>query len=146
MYLIRTLILGVEKWYWDRAKLGSTWGGAILCVPHTRKAADEMCARIGRHENERAIQVSTITPLLPRKSNGHRTIEPAFEALVRAFTSEPDLVNRKSRRTPCFHCGSLQFAAITIVWTLASNQPNGASAHARCVVTPLEPIMPTAVG
>jgi DNA helicase-2/ATP-dependent DNA helicase PcrA len=32
----------------------------ILCMTHTRKAADEMRARIGRYENTRAIQVSTI--------------------------------------------------------------------------------------
>ena len=31
----------------------------ILCVTHTRKAADEMRARIGTHENTRTIQVST---------------------------------------------------------------------------------------
>jgi DNA helicase-2/ATP-dependent DNA helicase PcrA len=35
----------------------------ILCVTHTRKAADEMRARIGRHENTRTIQVSTIHSL-----------------------------------------------------------------------------------
>ena len=38
----------------------------ILCVTHTRKAADEMRARIGRHENTRAIQVSTIHSLCYR--------------------------------------------------------------------------------
>src|SRR6266498_5603640 len=38
----------------------------ILCVTHTRKAADEMRARIGRHENSRAIQVSTIHSLCYR--------------------------------------------------------------------------------
>src|SRR5919106_3468039 len=36
----------------------------ILCVTHTRKAADEMRARIGRHEN--TIQVSTIHSLCYR--------------------------------------------------------------------------------
>src|SRR5438445_13330925 len=35
----------------------------ILCVTHTRKAADEMRARIGRDENIRTIQVSTIHSL-----------------------------------------------------------------------------------
>jgi superfamily I DNA/RNA helicase len=35
----------------------------ILCVTHTRKAADEMRARIGEHENTRTIQVSTIHSL-----------------------------------------------------------------------------------
>ena len=38
----------------------------ILCVTHTRKAADEMRARIGRHENTRTIQVSTIHSLCYR--------------------------------------------------------------------------------
>src|SRR6266545_184164 len=38
----------------------------ILCVTHTRKAADEMRTRIGRHENSRAIQVSTIHSLCYR--------------------------------------------------------------------------------
>ena len=38
----------------------------ILCVTHTRKAADEMRARIGRHENTRSIQVSTIHSLCYR--------------------------------------------------------------------------------
>jgi DNA helicase II / ATP-dependent DNA helicase PcrA len=38
----------------------------ILCVTHTRKAADEMRARIGIHENTRAIQVSTIHSLCYR--------------------------------------------------------------------------------
>ena len=38
----------------------------ILCVTHTRKAADEMRARIGRHENRRTIQVSTIHSLCYR--------------------------------------------------------------------------------
>jgi len=38
----------------------------ILCVTHTRKAADEMRARIGRHENSRTIQVSTIHSLCYR--------------------------------------------------------------------------------
>src|SRR5713226_3534466 len=38
----------------------------ILCVTHTRKAADEMRARIGRDENSRAIQVSTIHSLCYR--------------------------------------------------------------------------------
>jgi DNA helicase II / ATP-dependent DNA helicase PcrA len=38
----------------------------ILCVTHTRKAADEMCARIGTHENTRTIQVSTIHSLCYR--------------------------------------------------------------------------------
>src|SRR5437016_12158897 len=38
----------------------------ILCVTHTRKAADEMRARIGRHENTSAIQVSTIHSLCYR--------------------------------------------------------------------------------
>ena len=38
----------------------------ILCVTHTRKAADEMRARIGKHENTRAIQVSTIHSLCYR--------------------------------------------------------------------------------
>src|SRR5437773_7249346 len=38
----------------------------ILCVTHTRKAADEMRSRIGRHENTRAIQVSTIHSLCYR--------------------------------------------------------------------------------
>jgi len=37
----------------------------ILCVTHTRKAADEMRARIGRHENSRT-QVSTIHSLCYR--------------------------------------------------------------------------------
>jgi len=38
----------------------------ILCVTHTRKAADEMRARIGRHENTSTIQVSTIHSLCYR--------------------------------------------------------------------------------
>jgi len=38
----------------------------ILCVTHTRKAADEMRARIGTHENTRTIQVSTIHSLCYR--------------------------------------------------------------------------------
>ena len=38
----------------------------IVCVTHTRKAADEMRARIGRHENTRTIQVSTIHSLCYR--------------------------------------------------------------------------------
>ena len=38
----------------------------ILCVTHTRKAADEMRARIGRDENTCAIQVSTIHSLCYR--------------------------------------------------------------------------------
>jgi DNA helicase-2/ATP-dependent DNA helicase PcrA len=38
----------------------------ILCVTHTRKAADEMRVRIGRHENASAIQVSTIHSLCYR--------------------------------------------------------------------------------
>jgi DNA helicase-2/ATP-dependent DNA helicase PcrA len=38
----------------------------ILCVTHTRKAADEMRARIGRDENSRTIQVSTIHSLCYR--------------------------------------------------------------------------------
>jgi len=38
----------------------------ILCVTHTRKGADEMRARIGRHENTRTIQVSTIHSLCYR--------------------------------------------------------------------------------
>src|SRR5215813_358128 len=38
----------------------------ILCVTHTRKAADEMRARIGRHENRCTIQVSTIHSLCYR--------------------------------------------------------------------------------
>jgi DNA helicase-2/ATP-dependent DNA helicase PcrA len=38
----------------------------ILCVTHTRKAADEMRTRIGRHENTRTIQVSTIHSLCYR--------------------------------------------------------------------------------
>jgi DNA helicase-2/ATP-dependent DNA helicase PcrA len=38
----------------------------ILCVTHTRKAADEMRARIGKHENRRAMQVSTIHSLCYR--------------------------------------------------------------------------------
>src|SRR4030095_2166338 len=39
----------------------------ILCVTHTRKAADEMRASIGgRHENTRTIQVSTIHSLCYR--------------------------------------------------------------------------------
>src|SRR5207244_9817948 len=38
----------------------------ILCVTHTRKAADEMRARIGRDENARAIQVCTIHSLCYR--------------------------------------------------------------------------------
>jgi superfamily I DNA/RNA helicase len=38
----------------------------ILCVTHTRKAADEMRARIGRHEDTRTIQVSTIHSLCYR--------------------------------------------------------------------------------
>src|SRR5437867_1579025 len=38
----------------------------ILCVTHTRKAADEMRARIGREENTRAIQVCTIHSLCYR--------------------------------------------------------------------------------
>ncbi len=38
----------------------------ILCVTHTRKAADEMHARIGREENARAIQVCTIHSLCYR--------------------------------------------------------------------------------
>ncbi|MGH7830258.1 MAG: UvrD-helicase domain-containing protein, partial [Candidatus Binatia bacterium] len=38
----------------------------ILCVTHTRKAADEMRVRIGRHENTQAIQVSTIHSLCYR--------------------------------------------------------------------------------
>jgi DNA helicase-2/ATP-dependent DNA helicase PcrA len=38
----------------------------ILCVTHTRKAADEMRTRIGRHENSRTIQVSTIHSLCYR--------------------------------------------------------------------------------
>src|SRR2546425_11105965 len=38
----------------------------ILCVTHTRKAADEMRSRIGRHENTSAIQVSTIHSLCYR--------------------------------------------------------------------------------
>ena len=39
---------------------------SILCVTHTRKAADEMRARIGRHENTSTIQVSTIHSLCYR--------------------------------------------------------------------------------
>ncbi len=38
----------------------------ILCVTHTRKAADEMRARIGRYESTRVIQVSTIHSLCYR--------------------------------------------------------------------------------
>ena len=38
----------------------------ILCVTHTRKAADEMRTRIGKHENTPAIQVSTIHSLCYR--------------------------------------------------------------------------------
>ena len=38
----------------------------VLCVTHTRKAADEMRARFGTHENTRAIQVSTIHSLCYR--------------------------------------------------------------------------------
>src|SRR4030095_12942657 len=38
----------------------------ILCVTHTRKAADEMRARIGKHQNTRTIQVSTIHSLCYR--------------------------------------------------------------------------------
>jgi DNA helicase-2/ATP-dependent DNA helicase PcrA len=38
----------------------------ILCVTHTRKAADEMRARIGRNDNSRAIHVSTIHSLCYR--------------------------------------------------------------------------------
>ncbi len=38
----------------------------ILCVTHTRKAADEMRARIERYENTRTIQVSTIHSLCYR--------------------------------------------------------------------------------
>jgi DNA helicase-2/ATP-dependent DNA helicase PcrA len=38
----------------------------IVCVTHTRKAVDEMRARIGRHENTRTIQVSTIHSLCYR--------------------------------------------------------------------------------
>ncbi len=38
----------------------------ILCVTHTRKAADEMHVRIGRDENARAIQVCTIHSLCYR--------------------------------------------------------------------------------
>ena len=38
----------------------------ILCVTHTRKAADEMRGRIGRHENRPTIQVSTIHSLCYR--------------------------------------------------------------------------------
>jgi superfamily I DNA/RNA helicase len=38
----------------------------ILCVTHTRKAADEMRARIGKRENTPAIQVSTIHSLCYR--------------------------------------------------------------------------------
>src|SRR5436309_9943422 len=38
----------------------------ILCVTHTRNAADEMRSRIGRHENTRTIQVSTIHSLCYR--------------------------------------------------------------------------------
>jgi DNA helicase-2/ATP-dependent DNA helicase PcrA len=38
----------------------------ILCVTHTRKAADEMRMRIGRYENTRTIQVSTIHSLCYR--------------------------------------------------------------------------------
>src|SRR5207237_2601186 len=37
-----------------------------LCVTHTRNAADEMRSRIGRHENTRTIQVSTIHSLCYR--------------------------------------------------------------------------------
>jgi DNA helicase II / ATP-dependent DNA helicase PcrA len=38
----------------------------VLCVTHTRKAADEMRARFGTDENTRAIQVSTIHSLCYR--------------------------------------------------------------------------------
>jgi superfamily I DNA/RNA helicase len=38
----------------------------VLCVTHTRKAADEMRARIGTHENTRTIQVCTIHSLCYR--------------------------------------------------------------------------------
>jgi len=38
----------------------------ILCVTHTRKAADEMRTRIGKTENTRTIQVSTIHSLCYR--------------------------------------------------------------------------------
>src|SRR5918996_3250535 len=52
----------------------------ILCVTHTRKAADEMRVRIGRHENTRTIQVSTIHSLC------YRILKTSLEQPIRILS------------------------------------------------------------
>ncbi len=52
----------------------------VLCVTHTRKAADEMRARIGRHENSSTIQVSTI------HSFCYRILKSAFRQPIRVLS------------------------------------------------------------
>lgn len=52
----------------------------ILCVTHTRKAADEMRARIGSHENRRTIQVSTIHSLC------YRILKTSLEQPIRILS------------------------------------------------------------
>jgi superfamily I DNA/RNA helicase len=79
----------------------------ILCVTHTRKAADEMRARIGRHENTRTIQVSTIHSLC------YRILKTSFGQPIRILSDyDYGVIGRLAAQAAGIDIDQRQIAAV----------------------------------
>jgi superfamily I DNA/RNA helicase len=79
----------------------------ILCVTHTRKAADEMRARIGRHENSSTIQVSTIHSLC------YRILKSALQQPIRVLSDyDHGVIVRLAAQAAGFDSSQREIAAV----------------------------------
>src|SRR5712692_5114790 len=85
----------------------------VLCVTHTRKAADEMRARIGRHENTRTIQVSTIHSLC------YRILKTSLGQSIRILSDyDHGVIVRLAAQTAGIDTAQRQIAAVISQATL----------------------------